>query len=98
MVFALLEYKPLNAARECGVTFFSNMHLSVCTYSVYKHVVPTSQIDNNKIPLTSSSANYLNRLSVHTEIVPDVQRVKGNILPLIGSASSSETYSREAQV
>jgi hypothetical protein len=37
--------------------FLQCLHLSVCTYSVYKHVVPTSQIDinNNKIPLTSSS-------------------------------------------
>jgi hypothetical protein len=27
--------------------FLQCLHLSVCTYSVYKHVVPTSQIDIN---------------------------------------------------
>jgi hypothetical protein len=32
----LLEYKPLNAARECGVTFFSNtIYLSWCKASTY---------------------------------------------------------------
>jgi hypothetical protein len=40
--------------------FLQCLHLSVCTYSVYKHVVPTSQIDiRHKIPLTSSSQTMI---------------------------------------
>jgi hypothetical protein len=47
-VHVLLKYKPLNAVRECGITFFSNIHCLYRTCNMqltsYDGIFPSRQI------------------------------------------------------